>query len=145
MSFDIWLQYIARTPSQRWWLWAHGYRYRVNYPRLPGEPDIVIRKYRTRILVNGCFWHGHEGCRYYTAPKTNTFFWGGQGKTEQKTGFWRFNMNLPLWVGTLSPFGNVNWSLSKEKTHWSRWHIRSTRYSCKTGLSSGLRYQRKSQ
>ncbi len=59
----------------RRWLWGHGYRYRLNHPRLPGKPDIVMRKYRTCIFVNGCFWHGHEGCRYYTIPKTNTDFW----------------------------------------------------------------------
>lgn len=59
----------------RKWLWKHGYRYRLNEPRLPGKPDIVMRKYRTCIFVNGCFWHGHEGCRYYTIPKTNTEFW----------------------------------------------------------------------
>lgn len=58
----------------RKWLWRHGYRYRLNHPRLPGKPDIVMRKYRTCIFVNGCFWHGHEGCRYYTIPKTNTEF-----------------------------------------------------------------------
>ena len=43
----------------RRWLWGHGYRYRLNHPRLPGKPDIVMRKYRTCIFVNGCFWHGH--------------------------------------------------------------------------------------
>lgn len=43
----------------RKWLWSHGYRYRLNHPRLPGKPDIVMRKYRTCIFVNGCFWHGH--------------------------------------------------------------------------------------
>lgn len=43
----------------RKWLWFHGYRYRLNHPRLPGKPDIVMRKYRTCIFVNGCFWHGH--------------------------------------------------------------------------------------
>ena len=59
----------------RKWLWGHGYRYRLNHPRLPGKPDIVLRKYRTCIFVNGCFWHGHEGCRYYTHPKTNIAFW----------------------------------------------------------------------
>ena len=59
----------------RRWLWHHGFRYRLNHPRLPGKPDIVMRKYRTCIFVNGCFWHGHEGCRYYTIPKTNTDFW----------------------------------------------------------------------
>ena len=59
----------------RKWLWSHGYRYRLNHPRLPGKPDIVLRKYRTCIFVNGCFWHGHEGCKYYTIPKTNMEFW----------------------------------------------------------------------
>ena len=44
----------------RRWLWGHGYRYRLNHPRLPGKPDIVMRKYRTCIFVNGCFWHGHR-------------------------------------------------------------------------------------
>lgn len=59
----------------RRYLWGHGFRYRINHPRLPGKPDIVMRKYRTCIFVNGCFWHGHEGCQYYTVPKTNTDFW----------------------------------------------------------------------
>lgn len=59
----------------RRYLWRHGFRYRLNSPRLPGKPDLVLRRYRTCIFVNGCFWHGHEGCRYYTVPKTNTSFW----------------------------------------------------------------------
>lgn len=59
----------------RKYLWSRGFRYRVNNPRLPGHPDIVLRKYRTCIFVNGCFWHGHEGCKYYRVPKTNTEFW----------------------------------------------------------------------
>lgn len=59
----------------RRYLLGHGFRYRLNHPRLPGKPDIVLRKYRTCIFVNGCFWHGHEGCQYYTIPKTNTEFW----------------------------------------------------------------------
>ena len=40
-------------------LWARGFRYRLNHKRLPGHPDLVLRKYRTCIFVNGCFWHGH--------------------------------------------------------------------------------------
>ena len=43
----------------RRWLWGRGFRYRLNHPRLPGKPDIVMRTYRTCIFVNGCFWHGH--------------------------------------------------------------------------------------
>ena len=68
----------------RKWLWIHGYRYRLNHPRLPGKPDIVMRKYRTCIFVNGCFWHGHEGCRYYTIPKTNTEFWINKIRRNQE-------------------------------------------------------------
>lgn len=57
------------------YLWHHGFRYRLNCKRLPGRPDIVLRKYRTCIFVNGCFWHGHEGCKYFSIPHTNTEFW----------------------------------------------------------------------
>ena len=59
----------------RHWLWSHGYRYRLNVKSVPGKPDIVLRKYRTAIFVNGCFWHGHEDCRLYSIPKSNTDFW----------------------------------------------------------------------
>ena len=68
----------------RRWLWGRGFRYRLNHPRLPGKPDIVMRKYRTCIFVNGCFWHGHEGCRYYTIPKTNTEFWVNKVKRNKE-------------------------------------------------------------
>lgn len=56
-------------------LFDNGFRYRKNDRRLPGTPDIVLPKYRTVIFVNGCFWHGHTGCKYYVVPKTNTEFW----------------------------------------------------------------------
>ena len=59
----------------RKYLWHEGFRYRLNNPHLPGHPDIVLRKYRTCVFVNGCFWHGHEGCKYFRLPKTNTEFW----------------------------------------------------------------------
>lgn len=59
----------------RRFLFNRGFRYRLNHPRLPGKPDIVLRKYRTVIFVNGCFWHGHEGCRYFVMPKSNAEFW----------------------------------------------------------------------
>lgn len=68
----------------RRYLWGHGFRYRFNHPRLPGKPDIVMRKYRTCIFVNGCFWHGHEGCRYYTIPRTNTEFWVSKVKRNKE-------------------------------------------------------------
>ena len=59
----------------RYALWRLGFRYRVNYKRLPGSPDIVLPRYRTVIFVHGCFWHGHKGCKKYVIPKTNTDFW----------------------------------------------------------------------
>lgn len=59
----------------RRYLWHNGFRYRLNNPRLLGHPDLVLRKYRTCIFVNGCFWHGHEGCKYFRMPKTNVDFW----------------------------------------------------------------------
>lgn len=59
----------------RKWLFKNGFRYRKNDRRYPGIPDIVLSKYRTVIFINGCFWHGHEGCKYYTIPKTRTEFW----------------------------------------------------------------------
>lgn len=59
----------------RKFLWNRGFRYRVNVKRLPGKPDIVLRRYRTVIFINGCFWHGHDDCKYYSVPKTNVEFW----------------------------------------------------------------------
>lgn len=56
-------------------LFGKGYRFRVNVKTLPGTPDIVLPKYHTIIFVNGCFWHGHDGCKHYTVPETNTEFW----------------------------------------------------------------------
>lgn len=59
----------------RKYLFSKGFRYRKNDRKLPGSPDIVLPKYKTVIFVNGCFWHGHKGCRYFVVPKTNTEFW----------------------------------------------------------------------
>ena len=59
----------------RKYLFSKGFRYRKNVKALPGCPNIVLPKYKTVIFVNGCFWHGHEGCKYYVLPKTNTEFW----------------------------------------------------------------------
>ena len=63
-------------------LWKRGFRYRLNHKRLPGHPDLVLRKYRTCIFVNGCFWHGHlvdmqllENSNCCKIPNTNRDFW----------------------------------------------------------------------
>lgn len=59
----------------RKYLFSKGLRYRKNVRNLPGKPDIVLRKYRTIVFVNGCFWHGHNKCRYFVMPKSNVDFW----------------------------------------------------------------------
>jgi DNA mismatch endonuclease (patch repair protein) len=59
----------------RKFLHAQGFRYRLHDKKLPGKPDIVLPKYKTVIFVHGCFWHGHEGCKYYVVPKTKTEWW----------------------------------------------------------------------
>lgn len=64
----------------RRWLWHQGYRYRLCVKSLPGRPDIVMRKWKTVIFVNGCFWHGHD-CMGNKRPSTNTAFW--QEKIER--------------------------------------------------------------
>ena len=59
----------------RKFLFQNGYRYRLNFAKLPGKPDIVLQKHKTVIFINGCFWHGHEGCKYFIVPKTRTDWW----------------------------------------------------------------------
>jgi len=68
----------------RSFLFSEGFRFRKNDKRYPGHPDIVLPKYHTMVFVNGCFWHGHEGCRYYTIPKSNTEFWVSKIRRNQE-------------------------------------------------------------
>ena len=87
------------TPEKRvrQWLWQHGYRYRLCVKGVPGKPDIVMRKYRTAIFVNGCFWHGHliqctmyneqctiEDSKCCKIPKTNREFWVAKIQRNQE-------------------------------------------------------------
>ena len=83
-------------------LWSRGFRYRLNYKRLPGHPDLVLRKYRTCIFVNGCFWHGHlvvmpqmthgrskmedviENSACCKIPNTNREFWLAKIRRNQE-------------------------------------------------------------
>ena len=68
----------------RRFLFANGFRYRLNVKTLPGKPDMVLPKYKTVIFINGCFWHGHKGCNYFVVPKTRTEWWLNKIKDTQK-------------------------------------------------------------
>ena len=59
----------------RKFLFNNGFRYRIHNDKLPGKPDIVLKKYRTVIFINGCFWHAHEGCKDFVWPQSNQAFW----------------------------------------------------------------------
>jgi len=54
---------------------ARGFRYRLHDRKLPGRPDLVFPRYHAAVLVHGCFWHRHQGCRYATTPATRREFW----------------------------------------------------------------------
>ena len=59
----------------RKYLFSKGLRYRVNNRKLPGSPDIVLKKYKTVVFVDSCFWHGHKDYKYFRLPKSNVDFW----------------------------------------------------------------------
>lgn len=57
---------------------AKGYRFRLHDRRLPGQPDMILPRYRTAVFIHGCFWHRHKGCRYATSPATRQDFWAAK-------------------------------------------------------------------
>ena len=59
----------------RKFLFGNGFRYKLHDKMLPGKPDLVFPKYKTVIFIHGCFWHGHEGCKYFVIPKTRRKWW----------------------------------------------------------------------
>jgi DNA mismatch endonuclease (patch repair protein) len=59
----------------RKFLFSKGFRYKLHDKKLPGHPDIVLKKYKIVVFVNGCFWHGHNNCKYFSIPKTRTDWW----------------------------------------------------------------------
>ena len=56
-------------------LFKEGFRFRIHDKKLPGKPDIVLKKYKTVIFVHGCFWHQHENCKRANMPKSNIEYW----------------------------------------------------------------------
>lgn len=80
----------------RRFLFANGLRYRLYDKKLPGKPDIILKKFKTVIFVNGCFWHGHDNCKYFVVPKTRTEFWldkikGNKKRDEENVAFLKNN------------------------------------------------------
>jgi len=75
-----------------------GYRFRLHRADLPGCPDIVLPKYRTVVLVHGCFWHQHPGCRKATIPATRSDFWAGKlGRNVERDGETKLKLKRLGW------------------------------------------------
>ncbi|MCP9750451.1 very short patch repair endonuclease [Ferruginibacter sp. HRS2-29] len=62
----------------RKYLFSQGFRYRLHQKNLPGSPDIVLKRYNTAVIINGCFWHGHDACDTFKMPKTRVEFWNAK-------------------------------------------------------------------
>ena len=118
-------------------LFADKFRYRLNVRSLPGTPDIVLPKYRTCIFVNGCFWHGHKGCKYYTVPKTNSEFWIQKIRKNQErdiisiTRLESLNWSvITIWECELKPkslddtMSKIESELQTNKIKWENYLIR---------------------
>ncbi len=67
----------------RRYLHGCGYRYGLHNKKLPGTPDIVLRRFKTVIFIHGCFWHGHQNCQYFKLPKSNVEFWKSKINSNQ--------------------------------------------------------------
>ena len=85
----------------RKYLFSKGLRYRVNNRKLPGSPDIVLRKHRVVIFVDGCFWHGHEGCKLFKLPQSNRQYWEHKIRLNYAHDY-RANIELKLLVSVPS-------------------------------------------
>lgn len=129
-SKDTSLEIIVRK-----YLWAKGYRYRVNVKALNGCPDIVMPKFRTAIFVNGCFWHGHDNCKLFKMPKTRTEFWKQKIGRNRERDIYNYEILeangwnvVLLWECELqrdfnSVMRQLEQSLVKNKTNWDEFCV----------------------
>ena len=81
-------------------LFGNGFRYKLHDKTLPGKPDLVFPKYKTVIFIHGCFWHGHEGCKYFVVPKTRKKWW-----------LEKINRNKQLDAENLGKLKNLGWKI----------------------------------
>ena len=118
-------------------LWRRGYRFRINVRTLPGTPDIVLPRYRTAIFINGCFWHGHKGCKLYTVPKTNVEFWTEKVRRNKERDMiniqrleslswnvitiWECELKHKTFIGTI---GKVEYILAENQRKWETYKDR---------------------
>lgn len=105
-------------------LHSTGLRFRLHDRRLPGTPDLVLRRYRVAVFVHGCFWHYHQNCKYAKIPASNRDAW--RSKLEKNSARdhrqitalheagWRV---LVVWACALHDDPNA---LSNEMTQWIR-------------------------
>ncbi len=84
----------------RKFLLGNGFRYKLHDKMLPGKPDLVFPKYKTVVFIHGCFWHGHEGCKYFVVPKTRTQWW-----------LEKINRNKQLDTENLRKLKNLGWRI----------------------------------
>jgi DNA mismatch endonuclease (patch repair protein) len=94
----------------RKFLHSQGFRFRLYNKQLPGKPDLRLPKYQTVIFVNGCFWHGHKGCKYFVMPKTRTKWWKEKIDKTVKRDYNAMNVlkqlgwkSLVIWECELNP------------------------------------------
>lgn len=81
-------------------LHAAGYRFRIHRKDLPGNPDIVLPKYRTVVFVHGCFWHQHDSCKRATRPASSQDYW-------QK----KLDRNVQRDKTTIAALGGLGWRI----------------------------------
>ncbi|MDA8172186.1 MAG: DNA mismatch endonuclease Vsr [Nitrospiraceae bacterium] len=84
----------------RKFLFGKGFRYKLYDRTLPGTPDLVFPKFRTVIFIHGCFWHGHEGCKYFVIPKTRREWW-----------ITKINRNKQLDTENIKKLGKLGWKV----------------------------------
>ncbi len=109
-----------------------GFRYRLHDSSLPGKPDVVLPRYKATILVNGCFWHGHD-CHLFKWPSSRAEFWktkieGNQQKDEETLAKlsamgWRA---LVIWECTTK--GKEKWPMERMLSTIADWVIMGTEY-----------------
>lgn len=84
----------------RKFLFGNGFRYKLHDKMLPGKPDLVFPKYKTVVFIHGCFWHGHDGCKYFVVPKTRTKWWLN-----------KINRNKQLDTGNSGKLTKMGWKI----------------------------------